>query len=181
MSQHLYNTVLQDRVLWYDGDSSYQSKELLRIIKKGYSVNWVDALTPEILKYNNLADINQQIGIKTQCNPLNLDWDLPEYYKKLDVVSYIINQHDVLTHELSDDERTERDIRLATELVKYREMDLIDVLRTIIYIINTLVSVGTVWGVGRGSSVSSYVLYIIGVHDVDSHTYQLDIDDFLHE
>jgi len=36
-----------------------------------------------------------------------------------------------------------------------------------------------VWGVGRGSSVSSYLLYLIGVHKVDSYKYRLDIKEFL--
>jgi DNA polymerase III alpha subunit len=36
-----------------------------------------------------------------------------------------------------------------------------------------------VWGVGRGSSVASYVLYLLGVHKVDSIKYGLDIREFL--
>ena len=36
-----------------------------------------------------------------------------------------------------------------------------------------------VWGVGRGSSVASYVLYLIGVHKIDSLYYDLDVTDFL--
>jgi DNA polymerase III alpha subunit len=36
-----------------------------------------------------------------------------------------------------------------------------------------------VWGVGRGSSVSSYVLYLLGVHRVNSLYYDLDIHEFL--
>jgi DNA polymerase III alpha subunit len=35
------------------------------------------------------------------------------------------------------------------------------------------------WGVGRGSSVASYCLYILGVHKVDSIKYELDIHEFL--
>jgi DNA polymerase III alpha subunit len=53
------------------------------------------------------------------------------------------------------------------------------ILRAITYVINTLQDKNIVWGVGRGSSVSSYVLYILGVHDVDSVKYNLDIADFL--
>lgn len=73
-----------------------------------------------------------------------------------------------------------RERRLVKELVKYEQFGFIDVLRTVIFIINKLSDHNVVWGVGRGSSVSSYVLYIIGVHDVDSFAYDLDIDDFLH-
>jgi DNA polymerase III alpha subunit len=36
-----------------------------------------------------------------------------------------------------------------------------------------------VWGVGRGSSVASYTLYLIGVHKIDSIKYELDINEFL--
>ena len=36
-----------------------------------------------------------------------------------------------------------------------------------------------IWGVGRGSSVASYVLYLLGVHRIDSLHYNLDIAEFL--
>jgi hypothetical protein len=36
-----------------------------------------------------------------------------------------------------------------------------------------------VWGVGRGSSVASYVLFLIGVHKINSIKYNLDINEFL--
>ncbi len=36
-----------------------------------------------------------------------------------------------------------------------------------------------IWGVGRGSSVASYVLYLIGIHKVDSMYYDLPINEFL--
>ena len=36
-----------------------------------------------------------------------------------------------------------------------------------------------IWGVGRGSSVASYVLYKLGVHRVDSMYYDLDPQEFL--
>jgi DNA polymerase III alpha subunit len=40
---------------------------------------------------------------------------------------------------------------------------------------------GVVWGVGRGSSVASYVLFLIGIHKIDSLYYDLPIDEFLKE
>jgi len=36
-----------------------------------------------------------------------------------------------------------------------------------------------VWGVGRGSSVASYVLFLLGVHKIDSMYYELSVDEFL--
>jgi DNA polymerase III alpha subunit len=121
------------------------------------------------------------IGVKTCCNELKYTWNIPEEYKSMDVVEYIMDQHELMCVGMDEEEIVEREVRLATELILYRDMNFTDVLRTIIYIINTLTSVGVVWGVGRGSSVSSYILYIIGVHDVDSFVYDLDIEDFLHD
>lgn len=112
---------------------------------------------------------------------LDSSWNLPDDYLNLDVYEYIIDKHAELTNNMSDVEINNRDIRLADELTKFQHMNLTDVLRAIIYIINTLTFRHQVWGVGRGSSVSSYVLYVIGAHDVDSFAYELDINDFLHE
>jgi len=36
-----------------------------------------------------------------------------------------------------------------------------------------------IWGVGRGSSVASFVLYKLGVHRINSLHYNLDVGEFL--
>jgi len=36
-----------------------------------------------------------------------------------------------------------------------------------------------VWGLGRGSSTASYVLYLLGVHKINSLYYDLSIEEFL--
>lgn len=179
MSQHLYNTPLSNRTLWYDGDSSYNPTKIIPLINKGHKINWVDYLTPEILSYNNIA--SSEIKVKETCNPLNMKWNLPREYIELDIFDYVITKHTKLTEHLNSEENEKRDKRLVDELIKYKETNLLDVLRTIIYVINRLTLEKIVWGVGRGSSVSSYVLYVIGVHDVDSFKYELSINDFLHE
>ena len=180
MNQHLYNTPLSNRTLWFDGISSFNPSQIIELIGKGTKVDYVDFLTPEIIEYNKKANNHQQIQEKNECSLLNLDWNLPEEYATLNVIDYISKKHSTLLNGMDEDEAMSREVRLANELIKYKKANLINVLRTIIYIINTLTSCEAVWGVGRGSSVSSYVLYVIGVHDVDSFKYELDIDDFLH-
>lgn len=174
------NTPLSDRVLWFDGDSAYDPSRLLHAIKSK-DVKYVTKPSQFVDEYNRHASTQHQILVKQECEPLTYDWNIPEHVKKLDVVDYLFKAHDILMQDVDDDEFEQRQIRLATELKIYQKYKLYDVLRTIIWIINTLTVNNTVWGVGRGSSVSSYVLYVIGVHDVDSFAYQLDIDDFLHE
>jgi DNA polymerase III alpha subunit len=69
--------------------------------------------------------------------------------------------------------------RMAEELAAYEERGLIDLLRYMIYLVDFMRENNIVWGVGRGSSVASYVLYLIGVHRIDSVHYGLDWREFL--
>ena len=97
------------------------------------------------------------------------NWYFPDEYKTIDVDKYI--------NELvnTDEERE----RINYEMELYRKFNLYTVLRYLIYLVDTMRKNNVVWGVGRGSSVSSYVLYLIGVHKVNSIKYGLDIHEFL--
>ena len=68
--------------------------------------------------------------------------------------------------------------RLITELQQYRQRNLFPLLKQMKYIVDTLRQNNIVWGVGRGSSVASYVLFLIGIHRVDSVKYDLPIEEF---
>lgn len=177
---HSLNTVLNDRVLWFDGVSAFDSSKLLHLVTK-YDVTHVTSESPAVTAFNKHVSKDQEIRVKTECNPLLTEWNFPDEYKNLDILDYLYTSHVELTKNMPAAEVNARDVRLIMELVKYDRFGLTDVLRAIIWTINTLTSEGVVWGVGRGSSVSSYVLYVIGVHDVDSFAYDLDVDDFLHE
>jgi len=54
-----------------------------------------------------------------------------------------------------------------------------NLLRYMIYLVDFMRENNIVWGVGRGSSVASYVLYLIGVHRINSIQYGLDWHEFL--
>ena len=99
-------------------------------------------------------------------------WFIPEEYKTLDIEEYI-------SQRLPKDVRIEAVQRISIELEMYRTRNLYPILQVLIYIIDTMRKHNIVWGVGRGSSVASYVLYILGVHKVDSLKYNLDIKEFL--
>lgn len=180
MTAHSCNTQLKDRVLWYDGDSTYTAANLLQHIQKT-SVRYVDEITTEITKYNKFSSAADKITIKDSCDPISTEWNIPEEYKTLDVAVYVFDKLYDQKHLWSDEELLGRERRLAHELLHFEQRNMIDVLRAIIYIINSLTLHNVVWGIGRGSSVSSYVLYLIGVHDVDSYAFDLDITDFLHD
>jgi DNA polymerase III alpha subunit len=61
----------------------------------------------------------------------------------------------------------------------YDERHLEPVLQLMIFLVDTFRKNKIVWGVGRGSSVASYCLYLIGVHRINSLRYGLDIGEFL--
>jgi DNA polymerase III alpha subunit len=69
--------------------------------------------------------------------------------------------------------------RVAKELELFIQYEMMGLLHYIKYLVDTMRKQGIVWGVGRGSSVASYVLFLIGAHKVDSIRYNLDINEFL--
>ena len=97
------------------------------------------------------------------------EWIFPIIYQQLDVKSWLLDK-------CTEQEQIDR-VNLEYQL--YEERDLIMLLRMFIYLIDYLRENKFVWGVGRGSSVSSYILYLIGVHRVDSIRYNLSISDYL--
>jgi DNA polymerase III alpha subunit len=69
--------------------------------------------------------------------------------------------------------------RVGEELLLYQERNLFNLLRYLKYLVDVMTQNRLIWGVGRGSSVASYVLYLLGVHRVDSIYYDLDPREFL--
>jgi len=69
--------------------------------------------------------------------------------------------------------------RVSEEFEEYRQRNMINLLRYMVYLVDFMRENGIVWGVGRGSSVASYVLYLIGVHKIDSIKFGLDWREFL--
>jgi DNA polymerase III alpha subunit len=97
------------------------------------------------------------------------EWIFPESYQQIDVRVWLLDK--CKTQEQMD--------RVEDEYKLYEEKNLIMLLRLFIFLIDFMRENKFVWGVGRGSSVSSYILYLIGVHRVDSLRYNLDIRDYL--
>ena len=69
--------------------------------------------------------------------------------------------------------------RAGEELLLYQERDMFILLKYLKYLVDTLRTNNIVWGVGRGSSVASFVLYLIGIHRINSLYYDLPITEFL--
>ena len=90
------------------------------------------------------------------------NWCMPDEYK-----------------QLSKTQNEEQYQRVVAELEEFEKRDMFPMLQFLVYMIAELKSKNIMWGVGRGSSVSSYILYLIGVHKIDSIKYNLDYKEFL--
>ena len=109
---------------------------------------------------------------KTFDNVCQSEWFMPDEYKELDVVAHLYSLCK------GDDERFHR---VNEELAEFQRREMFDLLRYMIYLVDFMRENNIVWGVGRGSSVASYVLYLIGVHRIDSIKYNLDWREFLRD
>lgn len=113
-------------------------------------------------------------GIKS---PFKLDtvtngitWNMPAEYQHIDIVDFIKSKHSLTSSQWA---------RVHSELVEFETRQLTDLLRFLVYMVDILRSNNIVYGVGRGSSIASYVLFLIGIHRIDSYKFNLDIKEFL--
>ena len=122
---------------------------------------------PPLTKYIPL-DVDQ----KTFDGVCQSEWFMPNKYKNI--------SDEMLRGWLLDrcDSNTEHN-RVNQEFLAYKERGMLDLLRYLIYLVSFMRENNIVWGVGRGSSVSSYILFLIGVHKIDSIRYNLDWQEFL--
>lgn len=97
------------------------------------------------------------------------NWYMPDDYKQLDIAEYVLSLC-TTQEELQ---------RCGTELLMYQDRNLFNLLRYLKYLVDTMKENNIIWGVGRGSSVSSYILFKMEVHKVDSMFYNLDVGEFL--
>lgn len=111
------------------------------------------------------------VPFKLASDQSDIHWAMPPEYENLDVQNYIDKLHPNLT--------SAQKIRVNEELQEFEKRNLGDLLRFLCYFVNVLRSNNIVYGVGRGSSIASYILYLIGIHRINSYKFNLDIKEFL--
>ena len=163
------------------GQTYTTSNELCDLLYKNPKLDISLFQVEDSLEYNrSVADLHAELDLLDSYHSisqtveefdsiLQRNWRMPKEYKNLDIAAYVLGLCKE-EHELQ---------RVGEELILYQERDLFDLLRYLKYLIDILRKNNIVWGVGRGSSVASYVLFLIGVHKIDSLYYNLNIDEFL--
>jgi hypothetical protein len=97
------------------------------------------------------------------------NWYMPTEYKELDIAKYVLDQ---CTSEAELQ-------RAGEELILFQERNMFVLLQYLKYLVDTMRKHNIVWGVGRGSSVASFVLFLLGIHRINSLYYDLSIDEFI--
>jgi len=121
-----------------------------------------------IEKYINTV-YDEKLNYPIPVDTINKDnWLIPKKYTELNIEDFVLKK---TTTEIEYQ-------RAVLELELFKKHNMIDVLKTMIYVVDTLRENNIVWGVGRGSSVASYVLHIIGVHKINSIKYNIPIEEF---
>jgi len=173
--------------MWYDnyidnnGEIILDDKAVFNLLYEGVDLNNVKCKRSEDLEiYNSIVDEYDLNMSKLQFTSSTEDkqkyiqtcldnWFIPEKYTHIDPYDYIRN----LANTQLEKERVELEIQM------FDERNMKNVLRFMIFFIDFMRENNIVWGVGRGSSVASYCLYLLGVHKVNSLHHDLDIKEFL--
>ena len=163
------------------GQIIYNETDLVNMVMRGITVEHLSGMlvessinletasayleqVPELVEYAFTDMTVEEFDIMKQNS-----WHMPDEYKNLDIAEYILSLCDTDT-QLQ---------RCGQELLLFQERNLFDLLRYLKYLVDTMRSHNMIWGVGRGSSVASYVLYLLGVHRIDSMFYDLEPTEFL--
>lgn len=164
----------------------YNRHELYDMLYNGQNIDAVKVVdwNEEFEKYNSAIELNYlNENLYTAIEKLSQskeefdesnqnNWFMPDEYKNIDLHKYCLDR-------CPDD--TEACARVCNELFEFERRGLNGLLQYIIYLVDFMRENNLVWGVGRGSSVASYVLYIIGVHRINSMQYELDYREFLRD
>ena len=120
---------------------------------------------------NLVKELTENINVSVEDfdQILRSQWFMPDEYKTFDIAKFILDQ---CTHE-------EELQRAGKELLMYEKRGLFTLLQYMKYLVDLMRKNNIVWGVGRGSSVSSFVLFLIGIHRINSLHYDLNIEEFL--
>lgn len=118
-----------------------------------------------ILQYKSTEDLPQE----KQDKILQSAWLMPDEYSLINIEDFLISKCNTI----------EEKIRVQDELSKYKDQDLFPLLQYMIFLVDTLRQNNVIWGVGRGSSVSSFVLYLIGINRINPIKFNLNFHEFL--
>jgi DNA polymerase III alpha subunit len=137
-------------------------------------------MSPDIEQFNTLR-LDNPLKIKKLLNSIDVKWNIP--LESINYRQHILTklENKIIADGLNSIEIETRLDRVLFELQLWEDNNLHNLLKALIYIIRVFRDNNIVWGVGRGSSCCCYILYLIGLHEVDSVLYDLDLNEFFRD
>lgn len=173
-------TELKDRVLWYDGHSSVEIDILSKMILNGDDISDLFVLEndEEVENYNKIS--SNKLEVKYSNNTINTEWNIPDVYKQIDLESFVLTElTDIQKNKQFNVDYCNKSMaRVYKELALIKQLNLTGLFLCIIYLIDVFKEQNIIWGVGRGSSCASYILYILDLHCVDAIEYDISENEF---
>lgn len=164
------------------GQVILNSEQMIEVILRGNSIDYLACTESDDLelykKFQNelldkptifLENLENSKNVKEYHKNNSNIWVYPDKFKDIDLYKFLIKK-------CSSSDEIER---VELELKMFEERGLIPLLHFFIFFVDYMRTNGYVWGVGRGSSVSSFILYLIGIHKINSIKYRLEITDYL--
>ena len=168
---------LDNRLIDKEGNVVYFPQALVELLYRGeipaevlYPTNDKDVELFNQFAYENFDEVRYSLpkelkSIEERKNK----WFYPEIYDKINLEDYFLN----LCHTDIEKDRVKLEIKL------FLEKGMEKFLRFCIFMSSKIKENNWVVGVGRGSSVASYCLYLLKIHLVNSIQYNLNIKEFL--
>ena len=179
-------TELSSRTLRFDGVSLLHPEQVQQFLLRGLKPSQirVSELTPELESFNRNVIASERISEKID-EPISfsMEWKIPKEHLHMDVEQHVLAVFGERLPGLAyDSSQTEIAItRVAEELAEFERRGLIDLLRVIIYVLDRFKETGQVYGVGRGSSCASFILFLLGLHVVDPVKFSVPLEEFMHD
>jgi DNA polymerase III alpha subunit len=170
---------LPDRVLHPNGQSIVSAEQCVNFLLRGLTpVHFaVEELTPDIIEHNRRS-VDKILSVSELKEPdFDLSYAIPVEYQQLDVCKYFLDKLEAREEWRLNDAIIDR---VENELVFIQRTSAENYFRTIIYIVDRLNAEKVVYGIGRGSSCASFLLYMIGLHTVNPIEYEIPMEEFFH-
>jgi DNA polymerase III alpha subunit len=171
-------TDLNDRELFYDGTSRVKPDLVPELFLHGTTPDKVRVTAPneDVALFNQLSDETISVDRDIVFEP-DLSWQLPAAWVELDLPGFF----EALLRERGHPHGSPYHARVDKELAEVRRRGLEPLIRTLAFVVYTFNQHRQVWGVGRGSSCASLLLFLIGLHKVDPVKYGIPLEEFFHD
>jgi DNA polymerase III alpha subunit len=185
MSLQKLHTELDTRILRFDGVSIVNPEFICEFLLKGIAPSELrtSVCDEEIELFNKFSPTNPIKLAVNESIKFDLTWQLPKQYQDLNVQEYLFERFSQRSTKFgySDAQFNEAAERVLYEYSAFKRNGLLDLLRCLIYVLDEFKKHDIIYGVGRGSSCASFILYLMGVHMVDPIKYKISVHEFFRE